>query len=175
MCITDEMLRAIRKLLMCKNNEASLRLGHFGMTPPEFIRCFQILKGRSGKAAFTLIELLVVIAIIAILAALLLPALTKAKIKAQGIMCMSNTRQITLAWILYGSDAADVALGSRTWLNGFVDNPASADFIDLPGYLKTSPLSPLMGGNVKVFKCPGDARLSALPSYKGTPVCRSVS
>ena len=56
------------------------------------------------RLGFTLIELLVVIAIIAILAALLLPALTRAKQKAQGIQCLSNLKQLVLAWTLYADD-----------------------------------------------------------------------
>jgi prepilin-type N-terminal cleavage/methylation domain-containing protein len=68
----------------------------------------------SALQGFTLIELLVVIAIIAILAAMLLPSLAKAKLKAQGIQCMSNHKQLAMAWRMYAEDSTDILTYAST-------------------------------------------------------------
>jgi prepilin-type N-terminal cleavage/methylation domain-containing protein/prepilin-type processing-associated H-X9-DG protein len=142
--------------------------------------------GRSAASGFTLIELLVVIAIIAILAALLLPALSKAKAKGQGIVCLSNTKQLALAWLGYTGDYSEkvannygvaetiAAINNKAfdnWVNNVMswDAGASVDLISITNtaWVVNGVLGPYTAGAVGVYKCPADNFLSPRQASAG--------
>ena len=135
--------------------------------------------------AFTLIELLVVIAIIAILAAMLLPALTKAKQKTQGISCLNNTKQLMLAWQMYLHDnndkivialhgggamggAGDPVLG-KGWVEGWLDWTLRYDNTNLDFLINDqwARLAIYVAKSKNIFKCPADSYLSTQQRNQG--------
>ncbi len=140
-------------------------------------------RGR-GRTAFTLIELLVVIAIIAILASMLLPALSRAKRKAQGIQCMNNLKQLQIGWFMYCQDNRDCLPGvsgggyaqSDTWVSGWLDfsnnNKDNTNLLYLTD-ARYSQVGPYVKSPA-VYRCPADTSMAPFGNQL-LPRVRSMS
>ncbi len=155
------------------------------MSPPQhFKKSFAPVV--TGERGFTLVEMLVVIAVISILAALLMPALSQAKARAQAIACMNNTKQLAVAWQVYAGDNAErlpynlglVGSSFRTdlnWVNNVMTWDTSSDNTNLETLTKAS-LGSFVGGSTAVYRCPSDQALSSVQQAAGwTARIRSYS
>ena len=169
----------------CRGERTGLQNESKGMRHERRAKCKW--DGRTSRA-FTLVELLVVIAVIAILATLLLPSLNKAKLRAWGIQCMSNHKQLALAWRMYAEDNRDVlvyasnmpdpgfpqhvVLDEYAWTQVHMDfDPLNRGNWDINYNMVKRPLWPYTGKNAKIYRCPGDKSFLMINGEPKPRVC----
>jgi prepilin-type N-terminal cleavage/methylation domain-containing protein/prepilin-type processing-associated H-X9-DG protein len=159
---------------------------NFGRQAPT-VGCARALIRRQGEEGFTLVELTIVVAVVLILAGLLLPALSRSKLRAQAVSCMSNNKQLLLAWTLYSGDydgrlaynlqfdptrgpsTWNSALASPTspnWVNNIMDWELSPDNTNTD-FVNHSLIGPYASFSAEMFHCPADHTVSSVQRQAG--------
>lgn len=149
------------------------------------LQAFKTSNPKRGRA-FTLVELLVVISIIAVIASLILPALARAKARAQGSFCLNNTRQLAVAWMIYSDEhngrlAYNLGRSARTaaavpsiaspqmsdnWVNNVLSWELTPDNTNSAAVVETG-IGPYTSKSAALYRCPSDHVVSDLQRNAG--------